>query len=56
MLWWSHLSHPHLRLLCLLEMLTMPARNLAGGVIPHIHKSLISKGPKAKKSKKNRPE
>jgi len=25
-------------------------------VIPHIHKSLISKGPKAKKSKKNRPE
>jgi hypothetical protein len=37
-------------------MLTMPARNLAGGVIPHIHKSLISKGPKAKKSKKNRPE
>ena len=23
-----------------------------GGVIPHIHKSLISKGPKAKKSKK----
>lgn len=31
-------------------------RLCAGGVIPHIHKSLISKGPKAKKSKKNRPE
>ena len=30
--------------------------SLSGGVIPHIHKSLISKGPKAKKSKKNRPE
>ena len=33
--------------------LTKPARDHAGGVIPHIHKSLISKGAKAKKSKKN---
>jgi hypothetical protein len=30
--------------------------HVSGGVIPHIHKSLISKGPKAKKAKKNRPE